>query len=86
MSRREQWRSVLQTELSRWSSLPFDDVLAELRNRGVYEVVAEAQRYQVEVELLEDTPEYLSLSIAVDDGTLPASILPECENFIVRKQ
>ena len=85
MSRREEWRKVLQSELSRWSSMSRNDVLAELRTRGVYEVVAESKRYQVEVELLEDTPEYLHLSIAVDDGSLPPSIRPESETFRCRK-
>ena len=85
VSRREQWRSVLQTELSRWSSMSCDDVLAELRNRDVYEVVAESNHYQIEVVLLEDTPEYLHVSIAVDDGKLPGSIHPESASFLCRK-
>ena len=85
MSRREEWRKVLQSELSRWSSISRNDVLAELRTRGVYEVVAESNRYQVEVELLQDTPDYLHMSIAVDDGSLPASIHPASESFLCRK-
>ncbi len=62
-----------------------NDLLTELRNRNVYEVVAESKHYQVEAVLLEDTPEYLHISIAVDDGSLPASIYPESESFIRRK-
>ena len=62
-----------------------NDVLVELRARDVYEVVAESKQYQIEVVLLEDTPEYLHVSIAVDDGSLPASILPESESFLCRK-
>jgi hypothetical protein len=85
MSRREEWRKVLQGELSRWSSMSCNDVLAELRTRDVYEVVAESKQYQVEVELLEETSEYLHVSIAVDDGSLPASIHPESESFLCRK-
>ena len=85
MSRREEWRKVLQIELSRWSSMSCNDVLAELRARDVYEVVAESKQYQVEVELLENTPEYLHVIIAVDDGSLPASMRPECESFLCRK-
>lgn len=85
MSKREQWQRVLQTELSRWSSMSCDDVLAELRNRDVYEVVAETNQYQIEVVLLEDNPEYLHVSIAVDDGSLPGSIRPESSSFLCRK-
>jgi hypothetical protein len=62
-----------------------DELLAELRNRDVYEVVADSKQYQVEVELLEDTPEYLHVGIAVDDGRLPASIRPETGGFLLRK-
>jgi len=83
--RREGWKKVLQTELTRWSSMSCDAVLAELRGRDVYEVVAESRHYQVEAVLLEDTPEYLHLSIAVDDGSLPASLHPESDSFICRK-
>jgi hypothetical protein len=85
MSRREEWRKVLQRELSRWSSMSCNDVLAELRTRDVYEAVAESKQYQVEVVLLENTSEYLHVSIAVDDGSLPASIRPESESFLCRK-
>ena len=84
-SRREEWRKVLHGELSRWSSMSCNDVLAELRTRDVYEVVAESKQYQVEVVLLEDTPEYLHVSIAVDDGSLPGSFHPESESFLCRK-
>lgn len=61
------------------------DVLAELRTRDVYEVVAESKQYQVEAVLLEDTPEYLHVMIAVDDGSLPASLHPESTSFLCRK-
>lgn len=85
MTRREEWRRVLQAELTRWSSLSCDTVLTELQSRNVYEVAADSRHYQVEVELLENTPEYLHVGIAVDDGSLPASIHPESESFICRK-
>ncbi len=84
-TRREEWRKVLQAELTRWSSMPSDTVLAELRSRDVYEVVVDSMHYQVEVVLLEDTPEYLQVSISVDDGSLLASIHPASESFICRK-
>lgn len=85
MSRREECRKVLQAELTRWSSMSFDGVLVALRDRDVYEVTVDSKQYQVEVVLLEDTPEYLNVSIAVDDGSLPASIFPASESFFCRK-
>ena len=76
---------MLQRELSRWSSMSSNDVLAELGTRDVYEVVVASRQYQVEVVVLENTPEYLHVGIAVDDGSLPASIRPESESFLCRK-
>lgn len=85
MSRREEWRTALQAELKRWSSMSCDEVLTELRTHDVYELVADSKQYQVEVVLLEDKPEYLHISIAIDDGSLPGSMHPESESFICRK-
>ena len=85
MSRREQWQEVLQTELSLWSGLSCDEVLKQLRARDNYEVAHESKRYQIEVVLLEDTAEYLHISVAVDDGSLLGSIHPESGTFICRK-
>jgi hypothetical protein len=85
MSGREEWHKVLRAELGRWSSMSCSEILAELKTRDVYEVIADSRQYQVEVVLLEDTPEYLHVSVAVDDGSLPASILPESDSFISRK-
>ena len=83
--RRERCRKVLQSELGNWASLSPDDLLNEIRNRDVYEVVEGPNRYQIEVVLLENTPEYLHVSIAVDDGSLRVSFRPEADSFICRK-
>jgi hypothetical protein len=40
----------------------------------------------VEVELLENTETYLHVMVAVDDGTLPASMLPLTGTFIRKKR
>ena len=85
MTRREEWQNVLQAELKRWSSFSWDRVLTELRDRGEYEVATEFGHYQVEATLLEHTPEYLHVSIAVDDGSLPASLHPASESFVCLK-
>jgi len=45
----------------------------------------ESKRYQVEVQLLENTENYLHVMVAVDDGGLPASILPLTHSFICQK-
>jgi hypothetical protein len=85
MSRREEWRKVLDQQVQHWSSLSFSQLASELRDLQAYEVEFESRKYRVEVQLLENTEEYLHVMIAVDDGSLPASISPETHSFIRRK-
>ncbi len=84
MKRRERWHKVLQTEVARWSNKSCDQLRAELKDSKEYEVVFESVIHQVEVELLENTAAYVHVSVAVDDGTLPASICPASTSFIRR--
>lgn len=86
MNRRERWRVVLDAQLKRWQALSADQLLTELVDSPhVYEVKFESDNYQVEVELLEDTPEFVHVIIAVDDGSLPASISPVSASFLTKK-
>jgi hypothetical protein len=82
MSRREDWRKVLDNEVSRWSAMSCEQLVSALRELQAYEVEHSSKMYQVEVELLEDTAEYLHVLLSVDDGSLPASILPLTQSFI----
>ena len=81
-SRREQWRPVLEAESQRWSSMSYEQLVSTLAAEQVYEVEFESRKYQVEVELLENTEKYIHVIVAVDDGTLPASIRPLTFSFI----
>ncbi|HEX4005581.1 MAG TPA: hypothetical protein VHX60_05375 [Acidobacteriaceae bacterium] len=85
MARREEWRRILDMEVRRWSSMSCDEVLAELRVRDVYDLTEGSKRYQVEAVLLENTTEYVHVSIAVDDGGLPDSFHPASQGVILRK-
>lgn len=85
MSRREQWRKVLDSEVQRWSAKSCEDLISELRDIQAYDVERDSKTYQVEVQLLENTETYLHIMVAVDDGSLPASFLPLTETFIREK-
>jgi hypothetical protein len=86
MSRRDEWNRVLAIELERWNAKPWPRLRADLGDGNMaYEVVVDSKTYQVEVDLLEDTQAYLHVSVAVDDGTLPAAIVPASGSFIVKK-
>lgn len=86
MSRREEWRKVLDSEVKRWSAKSCDQLVSELPD-GVegYQIEFESKQYNVEVEILENTEEYLNVMVAVDDGSLPASISPLCHSWIRQK-
>jgi hypothetical protein len=59
--------------------------MAKIPESECYEVQFELKRYQVEVELLEDTERYIRVGVAVDDGNLPASFWPVFSSFILNK-
>jgi hypothetical protein len=85
MSRRQEWRKVLDSEVERWSAMSCEQLVSELHEVRAYEVEFESKRYQVEVELLENTEKYLHVTVAVDDGSLPASFAPLTHSFICQK-
>jgi len=60
-------------------------LISPLSGEQAYEVEFESKKYQVEVELLENTAHYVHVMVAVDDGILPASIVPLTSFFICRK-
>jgi len=82
---REAWRPVLEAEIKRWSAMSCEQLVAELADDQVYEVEFDSKMYQVEVELLENTERYIHVAVAVDDGSLPASIRPLTDSFIRNK-
>lgn len=59
----------LRRKLERWSAKPFATLIAKLTDVAAYQVDG-PEPYQVEVQLLEQTPGYVHISIAVDDGGL----------------
>jgi hypothetical protein len=85
MSRQEEWRKVLDAESERWSAKSCEQLIAELHEVQAYEVVVDSKRFQVEVDLLENTNEYVHVAIGVDDGSLPGAISPVSKTFIQRK-
>ena len=85
MSRREEWRKVLHSEVQRWSAMSYDQLISDLRDLQAYKVECDSQTYQVEVEILEYADNYVQVMVAVDDGSLPASISPSTDTFICQR-
>jgi len=85
MARRDEWREVLNAEAERWSKKSCDQLIDELREGQTYAVQVGAKEYQVEIEILENTTEYVHVGLGVDDGSLPMSIVPVVQSFIRQK-
>lgn len=85
MNRREQMKQVLDAESERWSSMAVDQLLDELREEKNYHVHSNSQAYQFEIQLLENTPAYIHVSLSVDDGRLLSSMFPMSTSFIRKK-
>lgn len=71
--------------MRRWSALTYDQLISRLSTVDVYEVEDDFKKYQVEIETLEKTEEYVHVAVSVDDGHLPASICPATDSFIQKK-
>jgi hypothetical protein len=85
MDRRQEWKEILDAEVERWSALTCDELIAALPDGQWYEVMRGAKAFQVEVEVLENTDTYVHVLVAVDDGTLPASMWPLTRSIICRR-
>ena len=72
--------------MQRWSALSYDQLDSALRNLQAYTVELDSKKYQVEVEILENTDKYVHVMVvAVDDGRLPASLSALTRTFISQK-
>jgi hypothetical protein len=85
MSRRAEWQVILEAETRHWSAMTCEQLIAELHEEHVYSVEVESKRYQVEVQLLENTNEYVHVAVSIDDGSLPWSIVPLSNSFVLKK-
>jgi hypothetical protein len=86
VKRREELRPVLDAELKKWEAKSVEQLLAELTEVQAYETEFEKKRYQVEVDLLENTEKYVHVGMAVDDGSFLAVISPLSTSFIREKE
>jgi hypothetical protein len=80
-----EWQTVLDCEVKRWSAMLWEQLVFELSEVRAYEVELDSKTYAVEVELIENTAKYLHVMVAVDDGSLPASLSPLTETFVREK-
>ena len=56
--------------MRRWSALSYDQLISRLSTVDVYEIEDDFKKYQVEIETLEKTEEYVHVAVSVDDGHL----------------
>ncbi len=58
---------------------------AQLAAVRTYEVAFESKKYQVEVQILENTDSYVHVGITVDDGHFGRAMRPLSSSFICRR-
>jgi len=80
-----QWQKIADAEVGHWSAMSAEKLVSELHNIRVYEVEVESKRYQVEVQIIENTDDYVHVAVGVDDGSLPVGIFPSSSTFIRQK-
>jgi hypothetical protein len=85
MDRKEQLQKIADAEAERWSAKSPGELISELYEEQLYEVEIDSKRYQVEVQMLENTDAYIHVMVAVDDGSLRWSTMPLVRSFITRK-
>ena len=85
MGRRKTWNGILESEVRRWSALSYTDLIDALRDLKTYVVVRESKEFQVEVQLLQTTHTSAQVLVSVDDGSLPASLIPSTGTFVVER-
>lgn len=59
--------------------------MSQLADLQSYEVEFESNKYQVELQILENTDNYIHVGVAVDDGHLWRAMRPLSSSFICRK-
>jgi hypothetical protein len=85
VNRREAWRPALDAQIKRWAAKSCAQLISELADVVTYEVEFDAQRYQVEVQLEENTDTYVHVGIAVDDASFWGAVRPLSSSFIRNK-
>jgi hypothetical protein len=62
-----------------------EQLICALSDEQTYEVEFESTKYQVEVQLLENTDTYVHVGVAVDDGGFWGPMHPLSSSFIREK-
>jgi len=86
MSSREEWKPALDAQIKHWSALSCDELISQPADIQTHDVDFDSKKYQVEVQLLENTQEYAQVCVAVDDGSFWGACHPLSTCFISEKQ
>ncbi len=83
--KKEQLRDLLDAEIEVWSSKSYTTLVEELPDVVAYGRGSDADFHQFEVLMLEHEPEYVHVSISIDDASLMKSLSPLTGGFIVHR-
>ena len=76
---------MLDDQIRRWEEKSCNQLISELEDVMTYAVEFDAHRYQVEVQLVENTDTYVHVIVAVDDASFWGAVRPLSSSFIRNK-
>ncbi|MFL6303704.1 MAG: hypothetical protein ACJ72H_09190 [Candidatus Sulfotelmatobacter sp.] len=71
--------------MKRWSAMSCAQLASQLADVRTYEVEFDSKKYQIEVQILENTDGYVHVGVAVDDGHFLRAMRPLSSGFICKK-
>ena len=65
--------------------MPCDELISQLQSECVYQIESESTQFHLDVQMLENTDEYVHVMVGIHDGSLGGFISPLSDSFIIRK-
>ena len=85
MNQRESWQKVLDSETLKWSTRSCEQLMSELPDERVYRVESDGASYEVSVQILERTDQYVQVMVSVNGGGFWGFIHPLSDTFVSRR-
>ena len=82
MMKKEELEKVLSLEIDAWADKPYEE-LTQMRKPHCYSTDVDGISFNVEVQVLHVTSEYVQLSIAVDDGSGRWATCPVAKSMLI---
>jgi len=83
--KKSQLKSLLDAEVEELSKKSFSSLVEELRDVCIYKRGNDDNFHQFDVQLIEHEPDYIHVSVSIDDGSFFRWIAPLTRSFIIHR-